>query len=183
MEFNDIKIEKSKDLKMHKPKLLVLGHARHGKDTVCEILRDQYGFKFMSSSLFCAEKVVYPILAPKYGYATLGDCYEDRVNHRGEWFNLIYAHNKDDPARLGREIFAEYDIYCGLRNIAEYEYQDAEGVFDVCVWVDASERMPPESKDSCTVHQGLADVIIDNNRSLEYLRTQVAAFVKTLDLN
>jgi hypothetical protein len=34
---------------MTKPKLLVIGHGRHGKDTVCEMLRDHYGYTFESS--------------------------------------------------------------------------------------------------------------------------------------
>ena len=31
---------------VRKPKLLVIGHARHGKDTVSELLRDRHGFSF-----------------------------------------------------------------------------------------------------------------------------------------
>ena len=38
-----------------KPKVLVLGYGRHGKDTVCEMLEQDYGFQFTSSSMFCAE--------------------------------------------------------------------------------------------------------------------------------
>ena len=34
------------------PKLLVVGHGRHGKDTVCEML-EAYGYTFQSSSKFC----------------------------------------------------------------------------------------------------------------------------------
>ena len=46
------------------PKLIIIGHGRHGKDTVCEILRDKYNFKFISSSQYCSEKVIFPILSP-----------------------------------------------------------------------------------------------------------------------
>ena len=35
---------------MANPKLLIIGHARHGKDTVAEILRDTHGYDFVSSS-------------------------------------------------------------------------------------------------------------------------------------
>ena len=41
---------------MSKLKLLVIGHGRHGKDTVCEMLRDSYGYTFESSSKFCSNK-------------------------------------------------------------------------------------------------------------------------------
>lgn len=39
-------------------KLLVIGYGRHGKDTVCEILRDQHGYSFTSSSSFVDRKSV-----------------------------------------------------------------------------------------------------------------------------
>lgn len=39
---------------------MVIGHARHGKDTVGEALRDFHGLKFASSSMFCAETIMLP---------------------------------------------------------------------------------------------------------------------------
>jgi translation elongation factor EF-1alpha len=44
---------------MSKFKLLVIGHGRHGKDTVCEMLRDDYGYTFESSSKFCSKFFIY----------------------------------------------------------------------------------------------------------------------------
>jgi hypothetical protein len=41
---------------------MIMGHARHGKDTVCEILRDTYGFTFESSSMAAARYAIYPVL-------------------------------------------------------------------------------------------------------------------------
>ncbi len=52
-----------------KKKLLVIGHGRHGKDTVCEILRDEYGYTFESSSKFCSKLFIYDDLKDKYEYA------------------------------------------------------------------------------------------------------------------
>jgi hypothetical protein len=49
-------------------KLLVIGHGRHGKDTVCEFLRDDYGYSFESSSQFCSKLFIYDNLKDKYGY-------------------------------------------------------------------------------------------------------------------
>lgn len=43
------------------PKIIVIGHARHGKDTVAEKLSDIYGLPFTSSSIFCADKVILPL--------------------------------------------------------------------------------------------------------------------------
>lgn len=151
------------------PKLIIIGYGRHGKDTVCDILRDKYGFNFMSSSQFCNEKVLFPILAPLYGYKSLDECYEDRHNHRKEWFDLIAEHNIDDPARLGKELFSEYDIYCGLRRKEELEALSDQNVADYIIWVDASKRLPPEDESSCTVTQDMADFTIDNNGDYDTL--------------
>ena len=52
------------------PKLLVIGNARHGKDTVCDILREEFGYSFRSSSDFCAEKFIYAELKDRYGYTS-----------------------------------------------------------------------------------------------------------------
>lgn len=151
------------------PKLIVIGYGRHGKDTVCDILQNQYGFKFMSSSQFCNEKVLFPVLSPIYGYTTLEECYEDRHNHRKEWFDLIADYNSDNPAKLGTDLFSEYDIYCGLRRKEELEALVDQDVAEYVIWVDASKRLPPEDESSCTVSQDMADFTIDNNEDYDTL--------------
>lgn len=42
-------------------KIILIGHARHGKDTVAEMLANIYGLPFTSSSIFCADRVVLPL--------------------------------------------------------------------------------------------------------------------------
>jgi hypothetical protein len=161
-----------------KPKLLIIGHGRHGKDTVCEMLRDNHGFNFQSSSKFCSEKFIYEKLKDKYNYSSELECYNDRHNHREEWYNLICEYNVPDPARLGKEIFQEYDIYCGLRNAAEYYAMFDKYIFDCAVWVDRSDHLPQETKDSMTLTEEMADYIIDNNGTLAQLKENVEEFLK-----
>jgi hypothetical protein len=43
------------------------------------------------------------------------------------------------------------------------------GVFDYAIWVDRSDHLPPESKDSMSLEQWMADFTIDNNGTLEEL--------------
>jgi hypothetical protein len=158
---------------MSLPKLLVIGHGRHGKDTVCELLRDRYQFVFRSSSDFCAERFIYLALRDKYGYNSYSQCYEDRHNHRTEWFDMIHDYCKDDYARLGREIFRENHIYCGLRNKAEFHAMRNTGVFDYCIWVDRSDHLPLEDRSSMNLDIWMADYVIDNNSTLDTLKRSV----------
>lgn len=155
-------------------KLLIVGHARHGKDTVCNLLRDMYGFSFVSSSYFVAECAVRPALERQgLHYDSLDQCYADRVNHRAAWFDAIVAYNLGDPARLGRELFAKHDIYCGLRNRNEFDALKAEKAFDFAVWVDRSRHQPPEATTSMTITQDMTDYTVDNNDNMDHLMEQV----------
>lgn len=154
------------------PKILILGWARHGKDTAASFLRDDFGFSFCSSSLFAAQEIVRPALA-RMGkvYATLEECYADRVNQRKLWYEAICKFNEQDPARLGRKIFQQHDLYVGLRNVREFEALQADKAFDLCIWIDATGRgLPPEAKQSCSVQPSHADVIVNNNGTLAELR-------------
>lgn len=166
---------------MSKLKLLIIGHGRHGKDTVAEILRDHYGYSFESSSHFCSKRFIYNMLKDKYSYASEEECYADRHNHRQEWYDAICAYNVPDAARLGREIFADHDIYCGLRNKKEFHAMRNTGVFDYAIWVDRSDHVPPEPKTSMTLEQWMADHTIDNNGSLEELQFNVQQLIQWLE--
>lgn len=175
------------------PKIILLGYARHGKDTVAEILRDRYGFQFNSSSMFCAERVLLPYFngrpagySPAHDrifrhYATAEECYEDRVNFRDVWFDQIEAYNREDPSRLCREMFeAGNDIYVGMRSAIEFKA--AQKLADLVVWVDASGRgLPPEDKSSCTVRQEFADYVLPNNGTLDDLAQAVDHFVNLIE--
>ena len=166
---------------MDKLKLLVIGHGRHGKDTVCEMLRDMYRYTFESSSKFCSKQFIYNQLKVKYGYANEEECYADRHNHRAEWYNAICDYNVPDAATLGREMFAEYDIYCGLRNKREYYAMKNTGVFDKVIWVDRSDHLPPEGNDSMSLEPWMADYIIDNNGTLGDLAFNVGQLINYIN--
>jgi hypothetical protein len=163
-----------------KSKLLVIGHGRHGKDTVCEILRDKYDYSFESSSQFCSKLFIYDQLKDKYGYTSEEQCYADRHNHRAEWYDAICDYNVPDAARLGREMFTAYDIYCGLRNKREFFAMQNTGVFDYAIWVDRSNYLMPESKDSMSLEQWMADYTIDNNGTLQELEFNVDQLITHL---
>lgn len=154
---------------MNKLKLLIIGHGRHGKDTVCEILRDQYGYSFESSSQFCSRLFLYDKLKDKYGYTSEEQCYTDRHNRRQEWYDAICAYNTPNAAKLGIEIFRQHDVYCGLRNKREYNAMRNIGVFNYAIWVDRSDHLPVEPSTSMSLKPWMADFTIDNNGKLNEL--------------
>lgn len=158
---------------------MVLGHARHGKDTVCTLLNKLYGLSFVSSSFFVAETCVRSFLASRgITYDSLEACYADRINHRAAWFDAIAEYNRENPAKLGMELFAKYDIYCGLRNVLEFRALKSAGVFDCTLWVDRSRHAPAELTTSFNIGLSAADYIIDNNGDLHELEINI---IETMD--
>jgi hypothetical protein len=163
-----------------KTKLLIVGNARHGKDTMSEILRDNLDFKFISSSQAAADIFIYDLLKEKYGYKTSEECFEDRINHRAEWYQLICDYNKDDRTSLARGILELANCYVGMRDRDEILACMKDGLFDLIVWVDASERLPSEDVSSFNIDKSCADIIIDNNSTFEVFKERVLRFGKTL---
>ena len=49
-------------------KILIIGHARHGKDTVADILYKNFNLTYTGSSQAAAEIFLYDALKDKYGY-------------------------------------------------------------------------------------------------------------------
>ena len=81
-----------------------------------------------------------------------------------------------DRTRLARKIYADAPIYCGIRNGLEFIAVRDAGLFDLSIWIDASDRLPPEPSTSCTVTRDMCDIVIDNNGSLEQFRNMIGAF-------
>ena len=155
------------------PRLLILGSARHGKDTLAEIMNEVYGLTFKSSSQAAADIFLYNTLKDKYGYQTPEECFEDRVNHRAEWKQLICDYNKDDRARLAKGILEQSDCYIGMRDREEIDECMRQGLFDIIIWVDASERLPLEDPSSFDIDKTCADIIIDNNSDYNTFKQRV----------
>ena len=153
-------------------KYLIIGHARHGKDTVAEMLRDQLKLTFHSSSEFCGRAALWDSWG-KERYSTFEDMFADRVNYRETWSNLINAYNTPDGARLAREILKDSDMYVGMRDAGEFEACQAENMFDLVIWVDRSQHLPPESNPKMTMTSDMANYHLFNNGSLQDLKFSV----------
>lgn len=178
------------------PKIILVGHGRHGKDTVAEMLRDRYGYKFTSSSLACAESVMLPAfreIGVEYRpFTPPGEsepvsaaeaCFRDRHgeselagDHRTFWFEQIKRFCTPDKSRLAKAIFAENDMYVGIRDRRElWAAKLIPGT--VTIWVDASDRLPPEQGSSMNIEPWMADLVLDNNGDLADLERNVVALM------
>lgn len=165
--------------------ILILGHARHGKDTVAEMFREYAGLSFKSSSEAALEIFLFHVLYKKYDlfYLTMEQAFEDRVNHRDKWFNEIEAYNREDATRLAREIMSYNDIYVGLRSAYEIEECLKKGVFDLVIGVhDYRKPLEPQSSNNADPFK-YADYMILNNGSLDDLRMKVKNCIKHLELS
>lgn len=154
-------------------KLLIIGHARHGKDTVAEMISQDFGLTFESSSQAAADIFIYDKLKDKHAYKTPEECFEDRVNHRAEWHDLICEYNAEDRARLAKGILERADMYVGMRSSAEIRECLDQDLFEYVIGV-YDPRKPHESKDSFDIDLFVdADLIIPNGSSLEDLHNRV----------
>ncbi len=168
-------------------KLMIVGHCRHGKDTVGEILLYSYGLKFISSSMACAETIMMPAFNKKFEegsgnfkYATVQECYDDRHNHRAFWFDKISEYCKDEPGRLTKLIFATNDVYCGIRSRREFHAVKNERLFDFSIFVDALDRLLPEPASSMQIEPWMCDYVLDNNGDLGDLNRNLNVLMRTL---
>lgn len=163
--------------------ICILGHCRHGKDTLAEIMNEEYGLTFKSSSQAAADIFLYDTLKDKYGYTTSEECFEDRINHRAEWKQLICDYNKDDRAKLAKGILEHSDCYVGMRDREEINECMRQGLFDIIIWVDASERLPLEDPSSFDIDKTCADIIVENNGTFEQFKEKVLRLGKFLKKN
>lgn len=162
------------------PRLLIIGSARHGKDSFAELLSEEFGLKFKSSSQAASDIFLFDELKNKYNYETSEQCFEDRVNHRAEWYEMICEYNWSDKARLAKGILSITDCYVGMRDIGEINECVKQGLFDLIIWVDASERLPLESKESFNIDKSCADIIVDNNGTYQEFKARVSRLGKII---
>jgi len=154
-------------------KVLILGHGRHGKDTVAEILEEAYGLTFQSSSRAACEIFIYKELCRSgFDYEDIEECYTDRHNHRELWKEMITRYNPPDhKERLCRQILKRSDCYVGMR--CQLEYEASKKLFDLVLWVDALKRHPKDP--TMTIERDESMICIDNNGSLGQLKLNILA--------
>jgi len=157
-------------------KILILGHGRHGKDTVAEMIADATTLKFCSSSEFVCERVVYPQLSDVF--VSPMACYRWRHYNRQLWYDIICEYNKNDKSRLCKELLNEYDIYVGMR--CDKEYQASKHLFDHVIYVDAFDRVDYKDTTMWIAFNAQEMLLLDNNSDVKRLRIRVNQLINTL---
>lgn len=148
-------------------KYLIIGDGRSGKDTLAEMWRDNHGLTFKSSSMAAAEIFIFDLLEVPHNYGSFEECYSDRHNHRQLWHDLICEYNKEDKARLAKDILKNNAAYVGMRSGEEIRECLKQELFDLVIWVEGYPRVPRESRKSSQVTPEDAHIIINNYGTLE----------------
>lgn len=141
-------------------KILICGHGGHGKTTLARHL----GLPYTDSTKIALEAVIWPSWG-HMEYNSMSECYEDRRNQRARWQRTIAEFNHKDRSRFGRLVFGYCNIYAGCRDQCEFNAMKAAGVFDVSIFVDASERLPLEQ--GMTISPDMCGIVVHNNGTLK----------------
>ena len=159
-------------------KLLICGHAQHGKDSVADLLCDFNAYTASSSSFFVIKKLEKQ-MCKDLGLSTAAEVYEKRSLHRQYLYEIIRDYNSPDKARLSKEILNEHQIYVGMRDLEEFNA--SKHLYDLKIWVDASGRgVPLEPITSFNIPKDEFDVIIENNGTYDQLVHKVARLANSL---
>lgn len=163
--------------------ILVLGHGGHGKGELCKLLTELYGAECLSSSQ-AALPHIWPALQAALSYDFDGrscrspeEANTQRGEHRELWRELITLYNTPDKTTLAREVLSRADVYDGMR-CAE-EFAASRHLFDYVVWVDAAARVGRVDP-TLTISRDVADLVIDNNGTLDDLRGAAVRLGKRL---
>ena len=162
-----------------RPKLMIVGHGRHGKDTFADGFRER-GWLCKDSSYASAEIFLFDELKDSMGYRTVQECWEDRHNHRPLWFRMISEYNSIDNCRLMRGIYEHNDIYVGIRSRQELLVGIAQRLIDLVIWVERP-GCSPESGESMNIRRSDSDIVVYNDGSLEALRRKGRVLAELLD--
>ena len=162
-----------------KPKLLIIGHGRHGKDTVAALCQEIMGLAFTSSSEFVAREIIWDTWG-KERYETYEEFFADRVNFRTTWRDLILAYNTPDRTRTATTMLNRgFDLYVGMRSYEEFKACKKAEIFNHVIWVDASKRIPTKDE-SLDIPSQVADLLIDNNGDIGNIRIGILNLQKLL---
>ena len=164
------------DLRQRKlPVVSFVGYGRAGKDTAakiyCQLMQITYGG---STSL-----AVLPYVAHATGDREW-ECYSKRHANREFWFRFCNELRRGEPDLLAKLVLSQGDVLVGVRAAEEFRCLIPGGVADINVWIDRRDT-PVDSTVEFTRDE--ADLVIDNNGSINELREKLNRLVKLILVN
>jgi len=69
-----------------------------------------------------------------------------------------------------------------MRNIDEFHVAKAAGLFDLIIYIDASERLPKEDESSMSIPLEVADIVITNNSTEAEFLVKIDRLFKAIKL-
>lgn len=156
-----------------RPKILVVGPGRCGKDESCAIIERLTGLK--NAGTF--SKHLTPFVAAALGVSE-AEAYANRHRDRETWFRIGEEMRQGDPTRLCRLAFKAGDVSGGVRGREEIEAIRAQGLTDLIVWVNRDVPHDP----TLMFGEEMADVQIDNHGTLADLELRWARLLRFASL-
>lgn len=150
-------------------RILIVGHGRCGKDTFGPMLAEAMGLRWAGTF----SKYLTPFVAERLGISE-EEAYETRHQRREEWRRIGDEVRNGDPLALAKLAFAAGEISGGARSLVEIE-----ALRDYCdhiIWIVRS--VPPDP--TLEFDAGWADIVVDNNGSLEELQETAKELAEAL---
>ena len=166
------------------PKILIVGHGRHGKDTLAQIINLELEHKFRGSSEVAAREVIYPVMSNFY--SSPEDAFERRHDNRELWRALISDFNREDPTKLACLVCEGGYGYVGLRDKTEVISAVKQGFFTHVIWVkrpdleenDTTMMFTLEDLEKLQEKGFLRNLAVVHNHSVEILKDIVVNEIK-----
>lgn len=161
-------------------KILILGHARHGKDTVAELIQKHTNLLYQTTSFLAYQIFIYDELMNKHNhkYDSIYAAFNDRHQHRDLLYTIIQEYNKNDKARLAKNVLQHCDMYVGMRDVDEVIESKKQNIFDLTIGV-YNPNVKNENISSNTVdifkH---SDILIINDSTLINLENKIIKLTK-----
>lgn len=165
-------------------RILIVGHGRHGKDTLAGLINLHLNHRFRGSSQVAATEVIYPLMSNFY--STPDEAFNLRHDNRELWTALIRDFNRGDKARLAKIVCDGGFGYTGLREWEEVKECFRQGIFTHVIWIERPDI--PENDPTMTfTFKDLLDeqstyrnyhLMYVKNRGIEDLNHQVVGDIR-----
>lgn len=95
-------------------KMIINGHAQHGKDYLAAAVAQELGMRHLTASMWFAEKHMMPAFPGKW--SCVEEAFQDRKNRRTLWYEMMRV----DAPNWQLDFMEHSDIFTGHRSVSEH---------------------------------------------------------------